>query len=148
VECSPDTLAVLENNVRKNNLDNVEIYPVAAAEERGTLKLNLTAIGLSWLPPHPNWPISDGGRRTVSVPAVPLDEIIQSPVHFVKIDAEGVDLEVLKGMKPEDIGDCRMGATAACGGRQRPPGAASVVRGSAFPKYPRAGRAAPAASFA
>jgi len=35
----------------------------------------------------------------VSVPAVPLDEIIQSPVHFVKIDAEGVDLDVLKGMK-------------------------------------------------
>ena len=59
----------------------------------------MTAIGLSWLPPHGNWPISEGGRRTVSVPAVPLDEIIQSPVHFVKIDAEGVDLEVLMGMK-------------------------------------------------
>jgi len=99
VECSPDTLVVLENNVRKNNLHNVKICPVAAAKERGTLNLNVTAIGLSWLPPHGNWPISEGGRRTVSVPAVPLDEIIQSPVHFVKIDAEGVDLEVLMGMK-------------------------------------------------
>jgi hypothetical protein len=30
---------------------------------------------------------------------VPLDEIVQSPVHVVKIDAEGADLDVLKGMK-------------------------------------------------
>jgi len=99
VECSPDTLAVLETNVRKNNLQNVKIHPVAAAKERGTLNLNVTAIGLSWIEPHANWPGSEGGRRTMSVPAVPLDEMIQSPVHFVKIDAEGVDLDVLKGMK-------------------------------------------------
>jgi FkbM family methyltransferase len=99
VECSPETLAILENNVRKNSLRNVTIHPVAAAKERGTLSLNVTAIGLSWLTPHANWPTSEGRQRIVSVPAVPLDEIIQSPVHFIKIDAEGLDLDVLKGMK-------------------------------------------------
>jgi len=35
----------------------------------------------------------------VEVQAVPLDEIICPPVNLVKIDAEGVDLDVLKGMK-------------------------------------------------
>jgi FkbM family methyltransferase len=99
VECSPDTLAVLKNNIQKNHLHNVEVYPVAASNERGTLNLNVTAIGLSWLVPHDKWPGSKASPRTVSVPAVPLDEIIQSPVHFVKIDAEGADLDVLKGMK-------------------------------------------------
>jgi len=81
-------------------LENVQIHQVAAAAERGTLNLNVTAIGLSWLIPHANWPTPTQERgTTLSVPAVPLDEIIQSPVHVVKIDAEGVDLEVLKGMK-------------------------------------------------
>jgi FkbM family methyltransferase len=99
VECSPDTLAVLENNVRKNNLHNVKVYPVAAAKERGTLNLKCDCNRTLLAPPHANFPIPESGSRTVSVPAVPLDEIIQSPAHFVKIDAEGVDLEVLKGMK-------------------------------------------------
>src|SRR6267142_1547465 len=100
VECSPATAAILENNVRSNGLENVQIHQVAAAAERGTLNLNVTAIGLSWLIPHANWPTPTQERgTTLSVPAVPLDEIIQSPVHVVKIDAEGVDLEVLKGMK-------------------------------------------------
>jgi FkbM family methyltransferase len=99
IECSPVTLAVLEGNMRKNHLENVEIHPVAAAGVRGTLELNVTAIGLSWFNPHSQWPTVEGSGTTVKVPAVPLDEIISSPVHLVKIDAEGVDLDVLKGMK-------------------------------------------------
>ncbi len=99
VECSRETLAILKENVRRNNLKNVTIYPVAAAKERGELRLNVSAIGLSLLPLHENWPKVSGSGTTVTVPAVPLDELISSPVHAVKIDAEGADLEVLQGMK-------------------------------------------------
>jgi len=99
VECSPDTLALLANNVARNNLSNVDIHPVAATSEAGTLALNVTAIGLSWFKPGPQWPTVQGSGTTINVPAVPLDDIIHSPVNLVKIDAEGVDLEVLKGMK-------------------------------------------------
>ena len=99
VECAPETLALLRNNVRRNNLQNVEIHPFAAASVRGTLTLNVTAIGLSWFKPGPQWPVVKGSGTTVSVPAIPLDDIIRSPVHLVKIDAEGADLEVLKGMR-------------------------------------------------
>jgi FkbM family methyltransferase len=99
VECSPETLAMLSNNVSKNKLQNVLIYPFAAASERGTLTLNITAIGLSWFNPHSNWPSVPGSGTSVEVQAVPLDEIIPSPVNLIKIDAEGVDLDVLKGTK-------------------------------------------------
>jgi FkbM family methyltransferase len=99
VECSPQTLTLLSNNIRQNKLQNVQVHPFAAASERGTLALNVTAIGLSWFNPHSNWPAVQGSGTTVEVQAVPLDEIISTPVNLVKIDAEGVDLEVLKGMK-------------------------------------------------
>lgn len=98
VECSPETLQVLRGNVQRNRFQNVEIHAVAASSVRSTLDLNVTAIGLSWFNPHSNWPNVQGSGTTVKVPAVPVDELLSSPVDVVKIDAEGVDLEVLKGM--------------------------------------------------
>jgi len=99
IECSPETRALLEDNVKKNNLQNVEIHPFAASDTRGSLTLNITAIGLSWFNPHSQWPSVDGSGTTVAVPTMPLDDVISSRVDLVKIDAEGADLEVLKGMK-------------------------------------------------
>ncbi len=98
IECSQETLKVLTDNVQRNQLSNVEIHPVAASSTRGTLELNVTAIGLSWFNPHSQWPTVKGSGSTVCVPAVPLDDIISSPIQVVKIDAEGMDLDVLKGM--------------------------------------------------
>jgi len=98
VECSPGTLALLSNNVAKNKLQNVAIHPFAASNQRGTLPLNVTAIGLSWFNPHSNWPAVSGSGTSLEVQAVPVDEIVSPPVNLVKIDAEGVDLDVLKGM--------------------------------------------------
>lgn len=99
VECSPETRSLLENNVQKNNLQNVGIHPFAASDTRGSLALNITAIGLSWFNPHSQWPSVQGSGTTATVPTMPLDEVISSRVDLVKIDAEGADLEVLKGMK-------------------------------------------------
>jgi FkbM family methyltransferase len=99
VECSDETLAVLRQNVWQNQLQNVEVHPVAASSERGELKLNISAIGLSWFSLHENWPKVPGSGSMATVPAVPLDEIVHSRVDVAKIDAEGADLDVLKGMK-------------------------------------------------
>ena len=98
VECSQDTFAILSENVRRNSLKNVTLHAVAAAKERGELKLNVSAIGLSWFNLHENWPKAEGSGTVATVPAIPLDELISSPVDVVKIDAEGADLEVLQGM--------------------------------------------------
>jgi len=99
IECSPGTLALLSNNVAKNRLQNIVIHPFAASDQRGTLPLNVTSIGLSWFKPHSNWPTVPGSGTSVEVQAVPVDEIVSPPVNLVKIDAEGADLDVLKGMK-------------------------------------------------
>jgi FkbM family methyltransferase len=98
-ECSPETLALLSNNVAKNKLQNIAVHPFAASDERGALSLNVTAIGLSWFTPHSNWPVVSGSGTSVEVQTVPVDDIVSAPVNLVKIDAEGVDLNVLKGMK-------------------------------------------------
>ena len=99
VECLPENLILLSENVRRNKLQNVKIHPCAAARERGMLTLNVSAVGLSRFGPNSRWPDAPGAGNTLTVPGVPLDEIIQSPVHVVKIDAEGADLDVLKGME-------------------------------------------------
>ena len=98
VECSRDTFNVLAENVRRNDLKNVTLHCVAAAKNRGELRLNVSAIGLSWFSLHDNWPKIEGAAAVATVPAVPLDDLITSPVHVVKIDAEGADLDVLQGM--------------------------------------------------
>jgi hypothetical protein len=46
---------------------------------------------------------TDGSKRVMNVPGIPLSELIQRvpssvAVEFVKIDAQGFDLEVMKGM--------------------------------------------------
>jgi FkbM family methyltransferase len=99
VECSPQTRSLLEANVQKNKLQNVEIHPFAASDTQGSLTLNITAIGLSWFNPHSQWPSVNGSGTTVTVPTMPLDAVVSSRVDLVKIDAEGADLEVLKGMR-------------------------------------------------
>jgi len=99
VECSPDTLQLLRENVKKNDLQNVTIHPVAASDVRGELTLNVSAIGLSLFSLHSNWPTLGKTGDTLKVPAMPTDELVHSPVNVVKIDAEGADLEVLKGMR-------------------------------------------------
>jgi FkbM family methyltransferase len=99
VECSSETLAILRENVRLNGLENVEVHPVAASNKHGELKLNTSAIGLSWFSLHGNWPQIPGSGLTATVPAVPLDDIVHTRVDVVKIDAEGADLDVLQGMQ-------------------------------------------------
>jgi FkbM family methyltransferase len=99
VECSPETLAVLRGNVQRNRFRNVEIHPVAASNIRSTLELNVTAIGLSWFNPHSKWPVVKGTGTTVTVPALPVDDLVQGSIDVIKIDAERVDLDLLKGMQ-------------------------------------------------
>jgi len=99
VECAPQNLSLLEYNVRKNKLHHVRIHPYAAGLARGTQTLNVSPVGLAGFSPCSRWPTIPGSGTTVTVPVVPLDEVIGVPVHLVKIDVDGFDLQVLKGMK-------------------------------------------------
>jgi FkbM family methyltransferase len=95
----PDTFAALERNLALNRLDNVTAFPMAVAARS-------TAVRMS-----PADPLHSGSARIEAheagdVPAAPLTDIPgvatamgDRPV-FAKVDTEGYELEVLRGMGP------------------------------------------------
>jgi FkbM family methyltransferase len=95
VEPCDENRDVLQENIRINGLENVVIHPCAAGRGRGNRAFHLTGSSDSHgFYPHP----CTETVRTIEVAETPLDEIIQGPVHAVKIDVEGAEIEVLQGM--------------------------------------------------
>lgn len=95
VEANPKTIEVLRHNCAINLCENIEILPIALASEKGSAIL------------YENWNVNRGGASLISqgdehgltVSKERLDDLFSpdSPVHLVKIDVEGFELEVLKG---------------------------------------------------
>lgn len=95
VEANPKTIEVLRHNCAINLCENIEILPIALASEKGSAIL------------YENWNVNRGGASLISqgdehgitVSQERLDDLFSpdSPVHLVKIDVEGFELEVLKG---------------------------------------------------
>ena len=95
----------LAENVSRNGLDNVVLNQVAAGSTTGVTQLGL----------EPDMEITSGKRmsgfftvgstlRQVTVPLVTLDgyaaeHLPGRPIRFVKIDVEGYEPEVLRGMR-------------------------------------------------
>ena len=99
-EPAPENLRLLRRNIRRNRLRNVTVYPVAAGAGRGRREFHLArhaelASVLNGFYPH----ISADSTTTMTVEEVPVDSLVESPVHIVKVDVEGAELEVLRGMK-------------------------------------------------
>jgi len=98
-EPEPSNVARLRGNVARNDLNNVEIYPLALADRAGPSVLHLATDGMY----HSLGAVYE--RRAagldVRVPTETLDEVWEkagSPtVSFVKIDTEGTELSVLHG---------------------------------------------------
>ncbi len=92
IEADPANVPILQANLWRNGCTNAEILPIAAWSERAELNLS---------------PNSDGGGACTqvglvpdwesSVPAYRLDEVIDEPVDYLKIDCEGTDHLVLEG---------------------------------------------------
>lgn len=97
VEANPKTIPVLQHNIALNQCANVELIPLALANEKGSALI------------YENWHVNRGGASLISqgdtegitINTDRLDTLfaIDSPVHLVKIDVEGFELEVLKGGK-------------------------------------------------
>lgn len=97
LEPNPMSFAILEKNVEINGYqDRVVLYNMAASDTTGTAKffINSKWAGLSSLIPQP-WV-----RKVIEVDTVRIDDIgLLPPVTFVKIDCEGGDALVLRGMR-------------------------------------------------
>jgi len=95
-EPGDDNLAYLKKNVHHNKLSNVEIVPCAAGAARRVRNFYLRKSSNL----HSFYADAEAKNiKAIKIQEVPLDEIVKERVDFVKIDVEGAEMEVLKGMK-------------------------------------------------
>jgi FkbM family methyltransferase len=102
-EPNPRTFEILVKNIEVNGLSSiVKAFPQAALDTRGNLPLHIpeefngdasVLVPLGRALPH------HGLQPQTRVEAVPLDEVIHERVDLMKIDAEGSEPLVFRGMR-------------------------------------------------
>lgn len=92
-----ESMAILKANVSRNYFDwRVNFYQQAVGKNAGRRQFNITGSSDSnGFYPHP----LTHTIRTIEVDQVALDDVILTRLDAVKIDAEGAELEILKGMQ-------------------------------------------------
>ena len=94
IEPEPRNLVFLERNIESHNLSNVNIVRKAILDKETTVRLYLRHLSGHHSVLYPS-------RNYIEVEADTLDNIVSQlgldHVDFVKIDAEGVELEILRG---------------------------------------------------
>lgn len=101
-EPNPETFQVLEQNIKQNNLQGVQLVNAAASTGDGELPFYVrqdstitwgdTSLKGAIVGPEQQW-------RTISVAAVRLSSYITRPVDYLKIDIEGMEETVLREIK-------------------------------------------------
>lgn len=85
---------LLIDNLIKNNVDRVVTYRCAVGDKIDRIKLNYNLWGSG-----DNSIIEKDSWKYEWVDMITIDSLAQSQVDFVKIDVEGAEYVVLKGMK-------------------------------------------------
>ena len=98
-EPMPDNFTMLEKNIRDNNFNNrVKPYPMAVGETEGTVCMGIMQEGN-----HGTATIleddADVGMDVHIANIISIDNLNLPLPNFIKIDVEGYELSVLKGMK-------------------------------------------------
>jgi FkbM family methyltransferase len=105
-EASPKTFRNLEANVRRNHLRNVRLVQVAVSDRNGTLSFQIPHKGSLFS----RILSSDNGRHRfdsadiLEVPSVCLADYCRErdidSIEFVKVDVEGAEVQVMRGLDP------------------------------------------------
>ena len=96
-EPNSENCRLLLTSVSRNQISNVTLFALAAAERRGWAYFgaHLGSNGAF---------LADGDKRLLEWPGsvvatLPLDDVVEGPVHLMKFDVEGVEPLVVDGAK-------------------------------------------------
>jgi FkbM family methyltransferase len=94
-----DTFNCLNDNLKLNNINNVKTFNLGISDKSGTNTLN-TSIGHNGLHTMGNNPLRFDDIKPITINTTTLDDFFYNkniPVHFIKIDTEGWEYNILKG---------------------------------------------------
>jgi FkbM family methyltransferase len=98
-EASPQTFALLEANIARNGLANVDARNLAVCARTGSIDLFLATHENNLR----NSLTESEGRRSIQVPCTRLDDLLDeipcSTIKFIKIDVEGAEPDVFTGAR-------------------------------------------------
>lgn len=106
VEPDPNNVQLLRANLWRNGCSNVRALPIAADSRRGHVSLVLFPEGgaatevtrdASYYEADSRVSVDDIGN--VLVPTAPLDDLIEPPVHVMKLDTQFTEQEVIEGLR-------------------------------------------------
>ncbi len=98
----PENVKSIKKNIKVNAFVNTQVIDKAVSEHSGTediyITKNLAGATLTSLGIHPH-----DAQTKAQVELVTIDDLVLSnkiePPHFVKVDVEGAEMNVLKGMQ-------------------------------------------------
>lgn len=98
----PTNAAVVRRNARLNNLQNITVYEKAVSSSPGKGELLLAEHPGGAMLATAGATMNSASRGAITVDLVSIDEMIAqkalTPPSLVKVDVEGVELDVLRGM--------------------------------------------------
>lgn len=89
IEADPQIFELLALNVRQLQLAGVTLINQAIAAQRGEATFHREGANAGRI--H----ALTGAKETITVPTLPLDDLLTEPVDLLKVDIEGVECEVL-----------------------------------------------------
>jgi len=93
----PSTFQELNNNIKINDISNVNTYNMAISDSEGVTVLN-TSISHNGLHTLGNNPLRFNDVKPIHVNTTTLDiHFSDIPIHYIKIDTEGYEYYILKG---------------------------------------------------